>query len=154
MPPLTALQALRLLKRDGAMLESARGPLPTLTEAIAGEPVRGSWWGHPKGKLIFAVLSELHESTEVAVCKLVQGKITLIHRRLWAALAAVAGPRRIRGLDRIHQEHQASGEHRNLVEPWPQWVPAETRGEAARLPRADAIAELGALAPFLGNDGA
>jgi hypothetical protein len=132
------------------MLEAARGPLPTLTEAIAGEPIRGSWWGHPKGKLIFAVLSELHESAEVAACKLVQGKMTLIHRRLWPALLAVAGTKRFRGLDRVRQEHQPSGEHRNVVEPWPQWVPAKTRDEAKRLALADAAAELGPLAPFLG----
>ena len=60
------------------MLQAARGPLPTLTEAIAGERIRGSWWGHPKGKLIFSVLSEVQESAEVAVCKLVEGKTTVI----------------------------------------------------------------------------
>jgi hypothetical protein len=148
---LTAQQALRLLKREGAMLEAARGPLPTLTEAIAGERIRGSWWGHPKGKLIFSILSELHESAEVAVCKLVEGKTTLIHRRLWPALVAVAGTGRNRELDRVHQEHQPTGEHRNVVERWPQWLPAATRGEAEGLALEDAVTDLGPLAPFLGK---
>ena len=107
------------------MLQAARGPLPTLTEAIAGERIRGSWWGHPKGKLIFSVLSEVQESAEVAVCKLVEGKTTVI------------------------QAGQPSGEHRNVIEPWPRWLPASTREEAARLKPDDAVAALGALAPFL-----
>jgi hypothetical protein len=145
----SASQALRLLKREGAMLESGRGPFSTLTEAIAGERIRGSWWGHPKGKLIFAVLSEVHESEDVAVCKLVEGKITLIHRRLWPALFALAGAKRMPALDRVHQEHQPSGEHRNFVERWPDWVPAKTREEGARLAVHDATAELGPLAPFV-----
>ncbi len=146
---MTARQALQLLRREGAMLQAARGALPTLTEAIVGERIRGSWWGHPQGKLIFSILSELQESAEVAVCKLVEGKTTLVHRRLWPALLAVAGARRNRGLDRVHQVHQPSGEHRNLIEPWPQWLPAAAREEAARLAPDEAATGLGPLAPFL-----
>jgi len=149
MAPLTAPQALRLLEREGALLVAARGPLPTLTEAIAGERIRGSWWGHPKGKLIFAVLSALQESPRVAACKLVAGKVTLIHRRLWPALIALAGEKGNKKLDRLRQEHQASGEHRNLVEPWPRWVPAKERGEAKGLSPEEARATLGPLARFL-----
>ena len=29
-----------------SVLQAARGPAPNLAEAIAGEPIRGSWWGH------------------------------------------------------------------------------------------------------------
>ena len=39
------------------MLQSARGPLPNLAEWIAGEPIRGSWWGHPCGHETFAALT-------------------------------------------------------------------------------------------------
>jgi hypothetical protein len=151
MPPLTAPQALKLLEREGAMLQAGRGPLPSLTEAIAGERIRGSWWGHPKGKLIFIVLSELQESPEVAACKLVQGKITLIHRRLWPALLAVAGTRLNHKLDRVRQEHQESGEHRNVIEAWPGWVPSGMREKARRMALPDATADLGSLAQFVAS---
>ena len=40
---LTTSQALRILKRQGAMLEAARGPLPTLTHAIAGDTAPLLW---------------------------------------------------------------------------------------------------------------
>lgn len=32
------------------------GGAPRLTEALAGEPVKGSWWAHPQGRRIFAIL--------------------------------------------------------------------------------------------------
>ena len=118
-------RALALLEKEGALLQAGKGPLSSLASAIAGEPIRGSWWGHAKGKLIFAVLSELHESPDVLACKLVQGKVTLIHRRLWPALAALAGKRRVPGLDRVRQEHMPGGEHRNFTEPWPGWLSKE-----------------------------
>ena len=61
--------------------------LPSVTRLVAGEPVQGSWWGHARGKDIFAVLVELDR--EAITAKLVGGKLTLLHRRLWPALAAV-----------------------------------------------------------------
>ena len=35
------------VERHGVVLASARGPVPNVAEAVAGEPIRGSWWGHP-----------------------------------------------------------------------------------------------------------
>jgi hypothetical protein len=34
-----------------------------LAEYVAGEPIRGSWWGHASGREIFAVLSRVLNST-------------------------------------------------------------------------------------------
>jgi hypothetical protein len=45
-----AQAALAFVRDHGVVLASARGPVPTLTHAIAGEAIRGSWWGHPQGK--------------------------------------------------------------------------------------------------------
>ena len=47
--------AMAFVRRHGIVLVSAKGPAPRLTEAIAGEPIKGSWWGHSKGHQIFAV---------------------------------------------------------------------------------------------------
>jgi hypothetical protein len=88
----------RLLDRHGLLLlHDAR--FPSATACIAGEPIRGSWWGHPKGKLIFETLTGMGDS--VAWAKLVLGKETLVHRRLWPALVAIAESRQewqVRGL--------------------------------------------------------
>src|SRR5207249_7925144 len=65
------------------------GDLPSLVEAVAGGRVRGSWWSHPSGRRIYAIAEELGESSEVLVLKLVQGKVTFLHRALWPALLRV-----------------------------------------------------------------
>jgi hypothetical protein len=88
----------RLLARHGLLLLHD-AQLPSATVCIAGAPVPGSWWGHPKGNLIYAALEQLEPT--VAWAKLVRGKETLVHRRLWPALVAAAAsgqPWQSRGL--------------------------------------------------------
>ena len=48
---MTPKQALAFVKTNGVVLESARGSVPSLAEAVAGGPNRGSWWTHPKTQL-------------------------------------------------------------------------------------------------------
>jgi hypothetical protein len=89
----------RLLERHGLLLLHD-ATLPSATACIAGEVIRGSWWGHAKGALIFATLTAVED--EVAWVKLVLGKETLVHRRLWPALVAAAESRQawqLRGLE-------------------------------------------------------
>ena len=74
-------EALAFVERHGIVLQAARGPVPNLAEAIAGGPVRGSWWGHPKGKEIFRAAKVIYESPNVLVCK--RRSVTdYAHRRL------------------------------------------------------------------------
>ena len=81
----TPQQALAFVQKHGVVLVSAKGPAPRLTEAIAGEPIKGSWWGHAQGRRIFAILSAVTQADQVLVCRLLDGKLTLVHRRLWPA---------------------------------------------------------------------
>jgi hypothetical protein len=70
---------------------------------IAGETLQGSWWSHPKAGQIFVALASLRDHPDVLFVKLVGGKVTLVHRRLWPALLAVAGanePWQMSGLSR------------------------------------------------------
>jgi len=62
--------------------------LGELAEAIAGEPIAGSWWSHPKGKLIFNVTSALEEDEGVLACKL-GGRVTFVDEALFPALYRV-----------------------------------------------------------------
>lgn len=81
-----------VLERCGLLLlQDPR--LPSLAALVAGGPVKGSWWGHPAGKEIFRVAGELDDDRDVTVAKLVAGKVTFVHRRLFAALAAVGAER-------------------------------------------------------------
>jgi hypothetical protein len=141
---MTPEAALDHLERHGVLLASARGPLPNLAEAVAGAPVRGSWWAHPRGRQIFAVLRFLEESPEVLVCRAVDGKISFVHRRLWPALVRLAPRFPVGHLARLRQEHTAAGHHQNREEPFPQWVPAQVMRLAAELSEEQAVAALGA----------
>lgn len=67
--------------------------LPSLVGLIAGEPVRGSWWGHPKGHEIFDAAGALDDHPDVTSAKLVSGKVTFVHRSLWPHLIAVGRAR-------------------------------------------------------------
>jgi hypothetical protein len=140
-------EALAFVERHGIVLQAARGPLPNLTETIAGGPIRGSWWGHPKGKEIFRAVRAICASPDVLVCKLVEGKITYVHRRLWPALIKLASRFRKEQLAKVWDEHTRTGTHQSRREPFPNWVPSELLKEAEALSVAEAEK---ILAPWLG----
>jgi hypothetical protein len=86
----TADDARAALEKHGLLLlQDAR--LPSLVSLVAGGPVKGSWWGHPAGRAIFAIASALDDDDDVTTARLLAGKVTFVHRRLFAALAAVGG---------------------------------------------------------------
>jgi hypothetical protein len=77
------------LESSGLLLVSdARRP--SLATMIAGGPIHGSWWAHPASQTIFAVLKDLSNHRDVLVVKLIEGKNTLVHRRIWPDLVAIA----------------------------------------------------------------
>jgi hypothetical protein len=130
------------LIEHGMLLQSARGPLPNVAELVAGEPIRGSWWGHPRSHAIFEALNALAESPDVVRTRLVKGKVTLVHRRLWPALVRVADRFPPGSLAAIHEEHTSSGAHRVEEQPFPDWVPADVLRAAQTLSPEEALATL------------
>jgi len=137
------MQALSFVKRHGIVLASARGPVPALALEIAGGPIRGSWWSHPKSQEIFHALSALGDSPDVLTCRLVDGKVTFVHRRLWPALVRLAGALDRKRLAWVREEHTSSGAHKVTEVPFPKWVPAQVQAAAARLSEDAARVELG-----------
>jgi len=136
-------QAMTFIREHGMVLAAARGPVPRMTEAIAGEPIKGSWWAHSKGRQIFAVFQQLAESPEILVCRLIDGKVTFVHRRLWPALVRLADRFEPARIAQAHEEHTAKGHHVSHDVPYPQWVPADVFEEAKRLSVEQALAMLG-----------
>jgi hypothetical protein len=139
-----ASAALAFVREHGVVLVSASGKAPTLTHAIAGEPIKGSWWSHPQGKHIFAVLQRVNEDPDVLVCRLLGDKLTLVHRRLWPALAALSSEIPPARLCRVTQQHTASGRHVNIEWPFPEWLPPDAAEAGRTMPREAALAALGA----------
>ena len=145
MPVKTKREALDFVKRHGAVLESAKGTIPSLAQAIAGEPIRGSWWGHPKGNQIYMLLNEVCESPDIVRCRLHASKITLVHRRLWPALVRIAHTFDVARLSAIREEHTATGAHRVTTVKFPDWVSADVHAAAKCISAAEAEEQLGSL---------
>jgi hypothetical protein len=81
-------QCLTVLRRRGILLQSDP-KLPSVTTIVAGEPIRGSWWGHRTARLIYQTLQLLGDHPDVMLIKLVAGKDTFVHRSLWPAIYAI-----------------------------------------------------------------
>jgi hypothetical protein len=81
--------ALSQLAEYGLLLESDP-QLPCLTAIVAGGPIRGSWWGNPAARGTYDVLLALEDHPDALRTKLVNGKVTYVHRTLWPALLGVA----------------------------------------------------------------
>jgi hypothetical protein len=133
-----------LVEKHEIMLASARGPVPNVAEAVAGEPIIGSWWAHPKGRAIFAALSELAECDDVRSFKLIDGKLAFVHRRAWPALVrlAEAGVLARDQVAAVQQVHTPTGKHRNVVTPFPEWVDDGTARAARKMGVEEARAAL------------
>ena len=143
---MTFEEALSMVRTQGVVLESGAGADTSVAEAVAGAPIRGSWWAHARGQEIFKVTRAIRSCPDVLVCRLVGGKITYVHRRLWPALVRLARRLPPSGLAQICEIHTPSGQHVTKEVPYPEWVPEALRNEAAELSETDAIAQLGASA--------
>jgi hypothetical protein len=133
---------LAVLVERGMLLESARGPLPNVAELVAGGPIRGSWWGHPASHRIYRTLTELAASPDVVRLRLIDRKVTLVHRRVWPALARVSASFPPAALTALTQEHTTSGAHRRLEQAYPSWLPDGVESAAGRYAEDEAWAEL------------
>jgi hypothetical protein len=136
---MTPRQALSFVKLNGVVLESGHGPALSLARAIAGEAIRGSWWAHAKAPVIFLCSRAIRESREVLVCRLLGGKVTYVHERLWPALVRLAGHFDPNRLAAIREVHTAAGKHKVEITAFPEWVPSKVNRAAARLTAEQAV---------------
>ena len=140
---LNPAQALEFIERHGVVAESVqRGAIPSLAAAIAGEPIRGNWWSHPRAKEIFAITRAVRDAPQILVCRIVDGKIAYVHERLWPALVRLADRFPQERLARVHEAHTADGKHVLDETPFPDWAPPKIIGAGKRTAQADAIAQL------------
>ncbi len=81
--------SLKAIKKTGLLLLTD-AKWPSVATIVAGEPIKGSWWGHPKSHSIFRVATRLSERPDLLAVKLIFGKVTFVHRHFWPALLSVA----------------------------------------------------------------
>jgi hypothetical protein len=140
---MTLHEVMRFLSQEGVVLESAAGPVASLASLVAAGPIRGSWWSHPRAREIFALTRAVREHDDVLACRLVQGKVTFVHRRLWPALVSAAAHFPPERLAQIREVHEPSGRHVAHEVPFPEWVPAAVRAAADSLDEEEALRALG-----------
>lgn len=88
------------LKEIGFLLVSG-SEIPDVRTLITGGSSKGSWWADKAAHKIFAVNELLEDHPDVTITKLISGKVTFVHRKLWHKLFAVASSRedwQLRGL--------------------------------------------------------
>lgn len=147
---MTPRQAIAFVRKHGIVLEAAAGPAPSLAEAIAGAPIRGSWWAHPRNREIFELTRAVRASRDILVCRLVDGKITYVHRRLWPLLVRAAKRFPHKRLAQIQEIHTRSGRHITTEVAFPRWVPDDVSDEASKMSEAEAVLKLdGSVLTFL-----
>ena len=138
-------EVLELLRDAGVLLESAHGPVPNVAELIAGEEIRGRWWSHPASHRIFRVTRFLRSSPEVLTCRLLNSKITFVHRRLWPALVHLSDQFDPELLASVREVHTSRGSHRRDLVAFPDWVPRDVLESAASLSTTEAREQLAIL---------
>ena len=142
--PVTGLMdPIRFVEQHGIVLEAGRGPRPNLAETVAGERIHGNWWGHKKAHAIFQATRAVRECDQVLVCRLVGGKITYVHRRLWPAIVRLANVLDKKTLAALREEHTQSGAHRLRTIPFAHWVPSDVRQAADNISEEEARRQLG-----------
>ena len=131
-------QVFEELETRGILLESDAA-LPSVVSLVAGDPIRGSWWGHPRGHDIHDVAESLGEHPDVIVTKLISGKVTYLHRSLWPAIVVIGlahEPWQIEKLGAKAQQMLAKlsrdDELRTDEIPWTGGAKKDSPGEAAR----------------------
>src|ERR1700756_1855901 len=87
------------------------GPFRTSPRRWPAAGSAGGWWGHARGKEIFWLTRAVRDSPDVLVCRLVTGKVTYVHRRLWPALVRLARAFAQSDLAALREVHTASGAH-------------------------------------------
>ena len=93
----------------------------SVAELVVGEPIRGSWWAHPQSDRIFATINALADSPDVTRLRLINRRITLVHRRLWASLLCLEARLPSDALLVVVEEHTPSGAHRVTNVPLASW---------------------------------
>jgi hypothetical protein len=137
------ISPLQFIAKQGIVLESGSGHRPSLAEAVAGSAISGSWWKHPMARAIFRSTRAARDCEDVLVCRLIDGKITYVHRRLWPAVVRLAKHFEKDRLASIREEHTSTGAHKLHTVPFPQWVPADITAAAKALSDSEAERQLG-----------
>jgi hypothetical protein len=90
--------------REHGLLLLQHKSLPSAAGLIAGESLSTSWWSHPRAQEIFRKLEELEDSGDAIATRLIDRRVTFVHRRLWPAVQAAGSARQPWQMSRLSRE--------------------------------------------------
>jgi len=93
--------------REFDLLLDTDPKFPSVTSAVIGESIRGTWWTHPQAREVFRLSCALRDHPDVLTMRLISGKITFVHRPLWPAIYAIATAREPWQIDKLSREAKA-----------------------------------------------
>ena len=135
------------LRKHGLLLMQDK-KIANVVALITGESLSTSWWSHPRSHEIFGALEKLGDDRDVLITRLIAGKVTYVHRRLWPSFLAIATSSaewQKRGLrakpstrelqERLlvaaEEVHTESGRHEMRTQTWQVWA----KDHGAKIPR-------------------
>ena len=130
------------VRRHKVVTEAARCRVPCAVTHMVGAPVRGSWWGLPDAGRIFNALNRLRDAPDVAVCRVVRGRISYADAAAWPALWRLAPRFPPDALARVVEVHGPDGRHRTHGIPASEWLPAPVRARGDALGEDEALRDL------------
>src|SRR5206468_8722715 len=84
--------------------------------------IRARWCVIDKVGQILRASRAVCESPDVLVCKLIDNKVTYVHRRVWPALVKLAPRFGNERLAKVWDKHTKTGTHVSRRIPFPKWV--------------------------------
>ena len=81
-------EVLDRISRAGLLLQQDK-TRDNIVRMLTGETLATSWWNHSQAIQIFSVLERVTKHPDITRCKLIRGKVTFVHRRLWPSLYTV-----------------------------------------------------------------
>lgn len=83
------IQEIKKKIEDYGLLLETDLKFPSIVGFVTGEKIKGTWWGHKKGHEIFSISRKIRDKDDILVVKLISGKVTYIHKRLWTDLISI-----------------------------------------------------------------
>jgi len=142
LPP-ALMDPIEFVETHGVVLEAGRGSASNPSRSHSRRADSRQLVGTQKGRAIFRATRIVRDCDQVLVCRLVGGKITYVHRRLWPAIVRLANFLDKKNLAALREEHTPSGAHTVRTIPFPRWVPPEVRQAAENISGEEAHLQLG-----------
>lgn len=105
MPMKIELAAIEKYLQEYGLLLVVDNEFPSYVTMITGEPIKGSWWGHPQGNFIYNSLNQFLDRPNILELKFLNRKTTLMEARHWGALVTIGSseaPWQTLGLSALH----------------------------------------------------